>query len=75
MNIIWLWNLVPGCSFQELITKPICCISLDQNLNLPSGEERDGTDEESSDGLTVNDEDGGIESFHESSFREECNSC
>lgn len=44
-------------------------------LNLPSGEERDGTDEESSDGLTVNDEDGGIESFHESSFREECNSC
>lgn len=41
---------------------------------LPSGDERDGADEESGDGLTVNNEDGGIESFHESSFREECNS-
>lgn len=45
-----------------------------QKLKLPSGNERDGADEESGDGLTVNNEDGGIESFHESSFREECNS-
>lgn len=43
-------------------------------LDLPSGEERDGEDEESGEGLTVDDEDGGTESFHESSFREECNS-
>ncbi|KFK28881.1 hypothetical protein AALP_AA7G060100 [Arabis alpina] len=42
---------------------------------LPSGEERDGTYKESSNGLTVNYEHRGTESFHKSSFGEECNSC
>ncbi|CAN7106577.1 unnamed protein product, partial [Brassica rapa subsp. narinosa] len=35
--------------------KAICYILLDQSLNLPGTEGRDGTDEGSMDGLTVND--------------------